>query len=620
MLFWIWHGTCRTRTEGSGKNLTAGELLDYVPLLYCYCYLLSARFAIMETFETVTADVLVIGGGAAACMAAISAKKQGVDVLMLDKGQVGKSGCSPNAHGGMAIYHKLQNDSWRVHLEDTLMSGGFLNNQKLVKIMCQYGNQFAGMLETFGSIFNRDSDGTYSVRQFGGHRYARSIFCGDETGHEMMNGLKREVHRLGIPFRDEVMVTRLLVDDGSIAGAVAWDMSRGTFYKVSAPAVVLGTADGAGIWPAASERQRGDGLFLALEAGAELTDLEFIQYHPTHAWWPYGVRGSVSESFRSEGGYLLNSKGERFMLRYDPEKKELATRDKVSVCIYRELLAGRAAPHGGIFASVTHLDPQYVAKRLPVIFRKYMSYGFDIRKQPIEVRPRPHYLCGGVVINTAAATAVPGLFAAGAVTAGVHGANRLGSNALTDILVFGDIAGRNAATGVRRKASQTSLDEQVKGHLKSVARLFQETEDSITVPKLRRKHCEMMDAHMGVLRTQEGLDTMLREIRRAKNEDLPNIVVKDNSLLYNYELRDALEMPFRLAVEELSTTAALTREESRGSHFREDYPHRNDREWLKNIVFFKKGDEIQMEIRGVEQSTVRLDDIPEYADSDSPWH
>lgn len=554
-------------------------------------------------------------------MAAISAKNEGADVLMLDKGQLGKSGCSPNAHGGMAIYHKRENDSWRVHLEDTLMSGGFLNNQELVKIMCQEGKKFARILECFGSLFNRDDDGSYSVRQFGGHRYARSIFCGDETGHEMMNGLKREVHRLNIAFMDEVMAIKLLVDNGSLMGALGWNIGSGDFYHVKASTVVLATADGAGIWPSASERQRGDGLYLALEAGAELTDLEFIQYHPTHAWWPYGVRGSVSESFRSEGGYLLNREGERFMVRYDPEKKELATRDKVSVCIYKEILSGRAAPHGGIFASVTHLDPEHVVKRLPVIFRKYMSYGLDIRKQPIEVKPRPHYLCGGVIIDTNSETKVSGLFAAGAVTAGVHGANRLGSNALTDILVFGDIAGKNAAMKSNGKVNRGSTcDQQVGDEIKRMAQLFSDKRHPVTVPALRRNHCEMMDATMGVIRQEEGLKTMLNEVERAKTDDLPNLVVKDKSRIYNYELRDALEVPFRLALEEMSTRAALARKESRGSHFREDFPTRNDREWVKNIVFYQKDGALQMEVRDVTQAVVRLEELPEYAASDSPWH
>ena len=576
-----------------------------------------------ENYEVIKTDVLIVGGGAAACMAAISANNEGVDVLMLDKGQLGKSGCSPNAHGGMAIYHKDEKDSWKVHLEDTLMSGGFLNRQELVKILCQESEKFAQILESFGSIFNRDEDGTYSVRQFGGHRYRRSIFSGDETGHEMMNGLKREIHRQGILFKDDVMITKLLVEDGEVVGVVGWDMSKGRFYEIQSSSVVLATADGAGIWPSASERQRGDGLYLSLQAGAELSDLEFIQYHPTHAWWPYGVRGSVSESFRSEGGYLLNSKQERFMERYDPKQKELATRDKVSVCIYKEILSGRAAPHGGIFASVTHLDPDHVVKRLPIIFRKYMSFGFDIRKQPIEVRPRPHYLNGGVVINSKGETNVPRLFAAGAITSGVHGANRLGSNALVDILVFGDIAGRNAASKCEEKiVSRFTVEQQMKEELKRVASFCSESgkQRPVTVPPLRRKHCEMMDANMGVMRTEEGMKTMLKEIERAKDEDLPNLLVRDNSRLYNYELRDALEVPFRLTLEEMSTLAALKRTESRGSHYREDFPKRNDEEWLKNIVFYRKDGEMKMEVRDVVQSQIRLEDLPEYVASDSPWH
>ena len=577
----------------------------------------------MELIEEIKTDVLVVGGGAAACMAAISAKNQGARVLMLDKGQVGKSGCSPNAHGGMAIYHKSEHDNWRVHAEDTLMSGGFLNDQALVKILCQEGQKFSGILERFGSIFSRDEDGTLSVRQFGGHRHKRSIFCGDETGHEMMSGLKREVHRLDIPLKDEVMVTKLLTNEGEVTGAVGWDLATGRFYAVRASAVILATADASGLWPSASERQRGDGVCLAFEAGAELTDMECIQYHPTHAWWPYGVRGSVSESFRSEGGYLLNSEGERFMERYDPEKKELATRDKVSVCIYKEILAGRGAPHQGIFATVAHLDPGYVERRLPVIFKKYMNFGYDIRQQAIEIRPRPHYLCGGVMIDTKSETKVPRLFAAGAITAGVHGANRLGSNALVDILVFGDIAGRFAAQRSRKSpSSQNDVAHQVREEVKRVERFFSKSgkRHPVTVPPLRRKHIEMMDRHVGVMRNEEGLKTMLEEIERAKKEDLPNLVVKDSSRTYNYGLRDALEVPFRLAIEEMSTRAALTRTESRGSHYRDDFPERNDKEWLKNIVFSRNEEGLLTTMRDIKQSVIRVDDLPEYAGSTSPWH
>lgn len=572
--------------------------------------------------EILYTDVLVIGGGAAACSAAISAKKEGAGVLVLDKGQLGKSGCSPNAHGGMAVYNKDKRDNWKIHFADTLMSGGFLNNQEVVKVLCQEGFKFVRRLEEYGSLFDRDEDGTFSVRKFGGHRYKRSVFSGDETGHEMMSGLKREISRMNINVIDEVMVTRLLLEDGMVVGAIAWDLARGGFIEVKSKSIVMATADASGVWPSASERQRGDGYYMALEAGAELADMEFIQYHPTHAWWPYGVRGSVSESFRSEGGYLLNSEGERFMQRYDPEKMELATRDKVSVCIYREVLAGRGTPHGGIYATVAHLDPDHIEKRLRLIFRKYMSYGFDIRKQPIEINARPHYHCGGVVANTKAETNISGLFAAGAVTASVHGANRLGSNALVDILVFGDIAGRNAASRARdMKKREFNVQSQVDQEIRRITDMISKSpKNPIRIPPLRRRHWEMMNKFIGVLRNEEGIKTMLEEIECTKTEELPNIMIKDKSHCYNYEVKDALEIPFRLTVEELAARAAEMRKESRGSHFRDDYPKRNDKEWLKNIVFYKKDGDIVSEYRDVKMSVMKLDELPDYAASDSPWH
>jgi fumarate reductase (CoM/CoB) subunit A len=438
----------------------------------------------------------------------------------------------------------------------------------------------------------------------------------------MMIGLRREILRTGIKHLDEVMAVKLLVEDGSAAGAVCWDIGKGVFYSIAARTIVLATGDAAGIWPSNSERQRGDGIALALRVGAELVDMEFIQYHPTHCWWPFGVRGSVSESFRAEGGRLLNSLGERFMQEYEPQQMELATRDRISVCIYREILEGRGAPHGGIFASVAHLPTQQIEKRLPVILQKYLNFGIDIRKDPIEIRPQPHYFCGGVKINGGAQTSVQGLYAAGAVSGGVHGANRLGSNSLIDILVFGEIAGRNAAQETLRarkpfQANRESIEleiARIEG-LRTTAK-----KSPVDLPHLRRKHIEMMDRHMGVLRNATGLKTMLTEIARTKSEDLSNIALRDSSREYNFELRDALELFFRLEIEEASTQAALLREESRGCHFREDFPTRDDSRWLSNIFFRKVNGDLQQEVRAVRHSLVSMDQFPEYAQSNSPWH
>ena len=575
----------------------------------------------MATAEVLECDVLVVGGGGAACMAAISAEGQGARVLLVDKGQLGKSGCSPNAHGGVAASHKHEQDDWKVHLHDTLLSGGFLNKQELAGIICRGAGGLIPQLEQFGCLFNRDEDGSYSVRNFGGHAYPRSVFCGDETGHEMMIGLRREILRRRIQHLDEVMVTRLVTDGGSVTGAVCWDIAGGGFYYVKAPTTILATGDAAGIWPSASERQRGDGIAVALEAGAELVDMEFIQYHPTHAWSPFGVRGSVSESFRAEGGHLLNSLNERFMEKYDPKQMELATRDKISVCIYREILEGRGAPNGGIYASVTHLSPSRIETWLPVILHKYLQFGIDVRKEVIEVRPQPHYLNGGVSISDQARTSLPGLYAAGAVTGGVHGANRLGSNSLTDILVFGEIAGENAAR--EALTSQRPVRDRrdvVDGEIGRIAGLCEGNEPDVSLPRLRRRHIEMMDRHVGVLRQEKGLRTTLEEIEQAQNAELPNLSVSDGAASYNFELRDALEMFYRLQIEEVCTRAALLRQESRGCHFREDFPQRDDHQWLKNIVFSKTGGDLRYEIRDVEQPLQRLEQFAEYAASNSPWH
>ena len=576
----------------------------------------------MKHVNSIKVDIVIIGGGGAALSAAVHTDER-LTVLLLDKGQMGKSGCSPNAHGGLAVYYKDERDSWEVHFEDTLLSGGFLNNQEVVRVMCKNTSGIIDMLERYGALFDRDRDGRLLVRKFGGHRYPRSVFCGDETGHEMMNGLRREVYRRGVQFIDEAFVTKILLDEnGRATGVFFYHIPTGDYYVVEAGAVILATADAAGLWPAASERQRGDGIYMALQAGAEIADMEFIQYHPTHAWWPPGVRGSVSEAFRGEGGWLLNSLNERFMQRYDPENLELATRDKVSVSIMKEIRAGRGAPHGGIYASVKHLPPKHVKERLPVIYQKYKNFGIDITKEYIEVRPRPHYLCGGVVINERTETSIEGLFAAGAVTAGVHGANRLGSNALTDILIFGRIAGENASNYVLGRQRANYDHSLVTSEVERINSFFESewTEDSINVGKVRRMLIELMDEYVGVIRNEEGIKNGIEKLNFIKNELIPRVRLKDKSRIYNFELKDILELPFRIELGLASATAALLRKESRGTHYREDYPFRDDENWLKNIVFRKKGDKISYEIRDVELKYKKIEDFPDYAKSKSPWH
>ncbi|MFQ5841219.1 MAG: FAD-binding protein [Thermodesulfobacteriota bacterium] len=572
--------------------------------------------------ETVECDVLVVGGGGAAAFAAISSRENKARVVMADKGQLGKSGCTPNAHGGMAVGHLHPEDSWRVHFEDTLYGGGFLNDQRLVEILCKESLRFIPKLETFGAIFDRDQGGNYRLRTFGGHSKPRSVYSGDATGHELMTSLKREVMRRDIPVFNEMMILRILVDEGRVTGAVGLDKANSNLYLFKTPTIILATGGGVGCWPAAAERQMGDGYSMALRAGAELVDMEFIQYHPTHTWWPYGVRGSVSESVRSEGGHLINSRGERFMKRYSPKRMELSTRDFISICEYREIMQGRGSKNQGIYLSVTHLPPEVIENRLRTVFNKYLVYGYDIRKEPMEIRFRPHYSNGGVLVDERMESRVSGLFAAGEVVGGVHGGNRLGSNSLIDLVVFGEIAGKEAAYKALQQGYAGRIDrDMVRGEGERIERLVNgNPTDGIRAMSVRRPHTEMMDLYMGVFRNESGMKTMMKEVEKLKSEILSRLSVADKSKRYNYELIDALETFMRADIEEVSTRGALIRTESRASHYREDYPKMDNQQWLKNIVFSMENGELVHRLKPVSKSILDPENIPEFFGSDFPWH
>lgn len=572
--------------------------------------------------EIVECDVLVVGGGGAAAFAAISSRENKARVVMADKGQLGKSGCTPNAHGGMAVGHLHPEDSWRVHFEDTLYGGGFLNDQRLVEILCKESLRFIPKLETFGAIFDRDQGGNYRLRTFGGHSKPRSVYSGDATGHELMTSLKREVMRRDIPVFNEMMILRILVDEGRVTGAVGLDKANSNLYLFKTPTIILATGGGVGCWPAAAERQMGDGYSMALRAGAELVDMEFIQYHPTHTWWPYGVRGSVSESVRSEGGHLINSRGERFMKRYSPKRMELSTRDFISICEYREIMQGRGSKNQGIYLSVTHLPPEVIENRLRTVFNKYLVYGYDIRKEPMEIRFRPHYSNGGVLVDERMESRVSGLFAAGEVVGGVHGGNRLGSNSLIDLVVFGEIAGKEAAYKALQQGYAGKIDrDMVRGEGERIERLVNgNPTDGIRAMSVRRPHTEMMDLYMGVFRNESGMKTMMKEVEKLKSEILSRLSVADKSKRYNYELIDALETFMRADIEEVSTRGALIRTESRASHYREDYPKMDNQQWLKNIVFSMENGELVHRLKPVSKSLLDPESIPEFFGSDFPWH
>lgn len=396
-------------------------------------------------------DVLVIGSGGAGCRAAIEASKQGLDVTIISKGLSFKSGCTTLAEGGYnaAFGYVDEEDSTEAHFKDTLKGGAYLNDTKLVKILVEEAPERLGELESYGAMFDRQESGKLNQRPFGGQTFRRTCFQGDRTGHEMMTALKEEVIRRGIKTIEEMIITKLLTDDedGSIRGACGLSLKTSDFLIFQARSTVLATGGAGWMYPVTSNamQKTGDGYALAYQVGADLLDMEQVQFHPTGMLYPESRRGVlITEAVRGEGGRLFNSKGERFMKKYDP-RGELATRDVVARAIYQEIIEGRGTKRGGVYLDVTHLPREVIEEKLETMLQQFLDIGIDIREEPMEVAPTAHHFMGGALINEHGETTVKNLFAAGEVAGGVHGANRLGGNALADTQVFGRRAGEAAA-------------------------------------------------------------------------------------------------------------------------------------------------------------------------------
>ncbi|NYB52076.1 MAG: fumarate reductase subunit A [Methanobacteriaceae archaeon] len=533
--------------------------------------------------ETYSTEVLVIGSGGAGCRAAIEAKKHGKDVIIVSKGLSYKSGCTTLAEGGYnaAFAYVDADDSVQAHLEDTLKGGGYLNDPELARILVEEAPDRLTELEGYGALFDRQESGELNQRPFGGQTYRRTCFQGDRTGHEMMTALKEEVTRLNIPTVDEVMITKLLQDDeGNVGGACGISLSHTNFIIFKAKSTIISTGGAGWIYPVTSNalQKTGDGYALAWNAGADLLDMEQVQFHPTGMLYPDSRRGVlVTEAVRGEGGKLINSEGERFMTKYDP-RGELATRDVVSRAIYNEIMEGRGTASGGVYLDVTHLPSEVIEEKLETMLLQFQDVGVDIRKEPMEVAPTAHHFMGGARINAQCETTIPNLYAAGEAAGGIHGANRLGGNALADTQVFGRRAGESAAKNVKKSHFQldpASLDRE-EGRIKKIFK------DGDYYPfQLKEELQEVMWNNVAIIRREEGLKSALERIKAIKNK-LPLMIVPEGTG-YNQHLLDALELENMILIAKLVTKSALIREESRGAHYRADYPDRRD-QWRKSIV------------------------------------
>jgi succinate dehydrogenase flavoprotein subunit len=589
--------------------------------------------------ERFSYDVVVIGAGGSGLRAAIEARARGLKTAIISKSLFGKAHTVMAEGGAAAAMGNVNpNDNWQVHFRDTMRGGKFLNNPRMAELHAKEAPDRVWELEAWGALFDRTKDGKISQRNFGGHEYPRLAHVGDRTGLEMIRTLQQRVVALqqqdSYEFGDpearirvfaETTVTRLLKDpSGRIAGAFGYIRDTGKFVLFEAPAVVLATGGIGRTFKVTSNswEYSGDGHALALLAGAKLMNMEFVQFHPTGMVWPPSVRGIlVTESVRGDGGVLRNSEGKRFMFNYVPDvfraqyaeteeeadrwytdpdhnrrPPELLPRDEVARSINSEIKAGRGSPHGGIFLDIaSRRSPEYILQRLPSMHHQFKELAdVDITKEPMEIGPTCHYVMGGVEVDPdTAASSVPGLFAAGEVSGGMHGSNRLGGNSLSDLLVFGKRAGDGAADyleslGASKPAVvQADLDAAMAEALEPLNRVEGESPYAV--------HAElqqMMNDLVGLIRREDEVKTALADLEKFKERAA--VVAVPGERAYNPGWHYSIDLRNMLLVAECVAMAALERQESRGGHTRDDYPAMSP-EWRKvNLILSLDGDKIEM--------------------------
>ena len=589
----------------------------------------------VSELQTVEHDVLVIGAGGAGLRAAVEAAQAGLSTGIACKSLLGKAH-TVMAEGGVAasLGNVDERDNWKVHFRDTMRGGKFLNQWRMAELHARNAAERVRELERWGAVFDRTPKGLINQRNFGGHRYPRLAHVGDRTGLEIIRTLQDHGTHQDIDVHMECTALDLLTDGDRIAGAVGYWRETGRFVLFRAKSIVLATGGGGKAWRVTSNswEYTGDGFALAYEAGAELMDLEFTQFHPTGMVWPPSVRGVlVTEGVRGEGGILLNSEGERFMYRYIPERfasetadtveeadewlagdkearrpPELLTRDVVARAILAEVKAGRGSEHGGAYLDIANRrSAEDIRRKLPSMYHQFKELAeIDITESAMEVGPTLHYFMGGVRVDSdTQETLVPGLFAAGECAAGMHGANRLGGNSLSDLLVFGCLAGASAAKYCEDVGALPDVDEeQVVTSIRRATDILNR-EDGPNPYLVHEDLQDVMQSYCGIVRQKEDLERCLPELERIRAN--AERVKAHGASQYNPGWHEALDLRSLLTTSEAVARAALIREESRGAHTRLDYEGERE-EWAKVNIVSRKGEDGMMEVR-----TVERDDPPE---------
>jgi succinate dehydrogenase / fumarate reductase flavoprotein subunit len=586
----------------------------------------------MPDYETFEHDVLVIGAGGAGLRAAIGASQAGVRIGLVCKSLLGKAH-TVMAEGGVAaaLANVDDRDNWKVHFADTMRGGQYVNNWRMAELHAKESPERVRELEAWGALFDRTPDGRILQRNFGGHKYPRLAHVGDRTGLEMIRTLQDYSIHQGIDVHMECTVLQLFTDGARMAGALAYERERGRFRLFRAKAVVLATGGIGRAYSITSNswEYTGDGHALAYHAGAALQDMEFVQFHPTGMIWPPSVRGIlVTEGVRGEGGVLLNRQGKRFMFDDIPENyrsqtadneeegwrytqgdksarrpPELLTRDHVARCILREVREGRGSPHGGVFLDISWIKRklpdarQHIIKKLPSMYHQFKQLAdIDITTTAMEVGPTTHYIMGGIRVDgDTQSSTVPGLYAAGECAAGLHGANRLGGNSLSDLLVFGKRAGEFAAAFARQhrlaEVDVADVEDAVRRALEPFERSA--SENGGGPYQLQQELQTLMQNRVGIVRIEPEMKDALKSIDRLK-ERARRVGVGGNRE-YNPGWHTGLDLANLLTVSEAITRAAIERKESRGGHFREDYPDKDPAGASYNVVI-RKGEDAQMRL------------------------
>ncbi len=575
--------------------------------------------------KTIEHDVIVIGAGGAGLRAAIECSAHGLDTAVVCKSLLGKAH-TVMAEGGMAaaLRNADNRDNWAVHFRDTMRGSKFLGVYRMAELHAKQAPERVKELEDWGAVFDRTKDGLINQRNFGGHRFPRLAHVGDRTGLELIRTLQDHGIHQGVEVYMECKAVKLIKDGDAVAGVLCLWKDSGRFMLLKAKAIILATGGAGKMWRVTSNswEYTGDGAAMAYDAGAELMDIEFVQFHPTGMVWPPSVRGTlVTEGVRGEGGHLRNSEGKRFMFNYVPERfasetadteeeaakwlagdkearrpPELLTRDVVARAIYNEVKAGRGSPHGGAFLDIASNRPaEYIKKKLPSMYHQFKELAeLDITTTPMEVGPTTHYFMGGIRVDpdSQQATTVKGLFACGECAAGLHGANRLGGNSLSDLIVFGKLAGDGAAAYAKGLGTAPSIsDDQVTDAVRHVtAPLNRETGENPF--QLHDELCEIMGEHVGIYRTEDGLGAGLEKLVGWR-EKIKNAKAHASSQ-YNAGWHEALDLESMAVVSQAVAMAAKERKESRGGHSRADHEVEDYDHWGNINIILKKGDDDEM--------------------------